>query len=324
MPYDNDGVISWELVAETINSELANVYGNLVNRTIAMSNKYFGGVVENKGVAEPVDEELKAVVKGAYAKVCKKVDEYRVADALAEVMAIFRRANKYIDETAPWVLARDEASRDRLATVLYNLSESIIIGSSMLDCFMPTLAGKVIAQLGAEKRPFDKLGEFGLLENGTKVTDKPEILFARLDVKEITEKVNKMYEDRKQKEQSAAPAPAQDKPEGVATLIDIAQFKQVSLRVGHILTAEKVEKADKLLKFSVQVGDEVRTIVSGIAKYYTPEEMVGKQVVVVANLKPAKLRGIESQGMLLCAVTTDGNVVLVSPEKSVPSGSEVC
>ena len=222
------------------------------------------------------------------------------------------------------MLARDEASRDRLATVLYNLSESIIIGSSMLDCFMPTLAGKVIAQLGAEKRPFDKLGEFGLLENGTKVTDKPEILFARLDVKEITEKVNKMYEDRKQKEQSAAPAPAQDKPEGVATLIDIAQFKQVSLRVGHILTAEKVEKADKLLKFSVQVGDEVRTIVSGIAKYYTPEEMVGKQVVVVANLKPAKLRGIESQGMLLCAVTTDGNVVLVSPEKSVPSGSEVC
>lgn len=324
MPYDNDGVISWELVAETINSELANVYGNLVNRTIAMSNKYFGGVVENKGVAESVDEELKAVVKGAYAKVCKKVDEYRVADALAEVMAIFRRANKYIDETAPWVLARDEASRDRLATVLYNLSESIIIGSSMLDCFMPTLAGKVIAQLGAEKRPFDKLGEFGLLANGTKVTDKPEILFARLDVKEITEKVNKMYEDRKQKEQSAAPAPAQDKPEGVATLIDIAQFKQVSLRVGHILTAEKVEKADKLLKFSVQVGDEVRTIVSGIAKYYTPEEMVGKQVVVVANLKPAKLRGIESQGMLLCAVTTDGNVVLVSPEKSVPSGSEVC
>lgn len=324
MPYDNDGVISWELVAETINSELANVYGNLVNRTIAMSNKYFGGVVENKGVAEPVDEELKSVVKGAYAKVCKKVDEYRVADALAEVMAIFRRANKYIDETAPWVLARDEASRDRLATVLYNLSESIIIGSSMLDCFMPTLAGKVIAQLGAEKRPFDKLGEFGLLENGTKVTDKPEILFARLDVKEITEKVNKMCEDRKQKEQSAAPAPAQDKPEGVATLIDIAQFKQVSLRVGHILTAEKVEKADKLLKFSVQVGDEVRTIVSGIAKYYTPEEMVGKQVVVVANLKPAKLRGIESQGMLLCAVTTDGNVVLVSPEKSVPSGSEVC
>lgn len=324
MPYDNDGVISWELVAETINSELANVYGNLVNRTIAMSNKYFGGVVENKGVAEPVDEELKAVVKGAYAKVCKKVDEYRVADALAEVMAIFRRANKYIDETAPWVLARDEASRDRLATVLYNLSESIIIGSSILDCFMPTLAGKVIAQLGAEKHPFDKLGEFGLLENGTKVTDKPEILFARLDVKEITEKVNKMYEDRKQKEQSAAPAPAQDKPEGVATLIDIAQFKQVSLRVGHILTAEKVEKADKLLKFSVQVGDEVRTIVSGIAKYYTPEEMVGKQVVVVANLKPAKLRGIESQGMLLCAVTADGNVVLVSPEKSVPSGSEVC
>lgn len=325
MPYDNDGVISWELVAETINSELANVYGNLVNRTIAMSNKYFGGVVENKGVAEPVDEELKAVVKGAYAKVCKKVDEYRVADALAEVMAIFRRANKYIDETAPWVLARDEASRDRLATVLYNLSESIIIGSSMLDCFMPTLAGKVIAQLGAEKCPFDKLGEFGLLANGTKVTDKPEILFARLDVKEITEKVNKMYEDRKQKEQAAAaPAPAQDKPEGVATLIDIAQFKQVSLRVGHILTAEKVEKADKLLKFSVQVGDEVRTIVSGIAKYYTPEEMVGKQVVVVANLKPAKLRGIESQGMLLCAVTADGNVVLVSPEKSVPSGSEVC
>ena len=329
MPFDNDGLIGWELVAETVNSDLANVYGNLASRTVAMSNKYFGGVVENKGVCEAVDEELKAVVTGAYAKVCKKVDEFRVADAVAEIMSIFRRANKYIDETAPWVLARDESKKDRLATVLYNLAESIVIGSSMLACCMPTLAGKVLAQFGATARPFDKLGEFGLLPDGTKVTDKPEILFARADVKEITEKVNAMYEERKS---AAAPAPqaapaapaAEEKPEGVATLIDIAQFKEIKLKVGHILTAEKVEKADKLLKFTVGMGDEVRTIVSGIAKYYTPEEMVGKQVVVVANLRPAKLRGIESQGMLLCAVSADGDVVLVSPEKAVPAGSEVC
>ena len=331
LPYDNDGLIGWELVTDTVNSELANVYGNLVNRTVAMSNKYFGGKVENKGVNEPVDDELKAVVTGAYERVAKRVDEFRVADAVSEIMTIFRRANKYIDETAPWVLARDEANSARLATVLYNLVESIVIGSSMLACCMPTAAAKALANCGAKARDFSKLGEFGLLGT-TQVASEPEILFRRFDAKEIAAQVEKMYEEKKAAEQPApaAPAaktesaPADKAPEGTTTFIDIAKFKEVTLRVGHILTAEKVEKADKLLKFTVEVGDEVRTIVSGIAKYYTPEEMVGKQVVVVANLKPAKLRGIESQGMLLCAVTAEGDVVIVSPEKTVPSGSEVC
>lgn len=329
LPYDNDGLISWELVTDTVNSDLANVYGNLVNRTIAMSNKYFGGRVENRHADEPVDEELKAVVTGAYGKVAKRVDEFRVADAVAEIMTVFRRANKYIDETAPWVLARDEAKRDRLATVLYNLTESIVIGSSMLACCMPEAAASAVRQCGAELRPFDRLGEFGLLPDGVKVAEKPEILFARLDVKEILEKAEKMYEERKTaapaekkadesqqpKEQKAAPA---ETPEGTVNLIDIGQFKTVSLRVGHILTAEKVEKADKLLKFCVDLGTEKRTIVSGIAKYYTPEEMVGKQVVVVANLRPAKLRGIESQGMLLCAVSATATSCWFRPKNPSP------
>ena len=337
MPYDNDGLISWEMVCDTVNSELANVYGNLVNRTVAMSNKYFGGVVENRGASEPVDEELKAVVTGAYSKVAKLVDAFRVADAVSEIMTVFRRANKYIDETAPWVLARDASAQDRLATVLYNLTESIIIGSSMLACCMPEAAKAAVKECGAELRPFDRLGEFGLLPNGTRVAERPEILFKRLDATEVVEKAEKMYEERKaalspESVKATEPAKADVKeekkdggaPEGTISMIDIAQFKTVSLRVGHILTAEKVEKADKLLKFTVDLGEEKRTIVSGIAKYYSPEEMVGKQVVVVANLKPAKLRGIESQGMLLCAVSADGDVVLVSPEKRVPAGSEVC
>ena len=336
VPYDNDGTVSWELVCDTVNSELANVYGNLVNRTVAMSNKYFGGEVRNAGAAEPVDDDLKAVVTGAYAKVAKLVDAFRVADAVGEIMTVFRRANKYIDETAPWVLARDESKRERLATVLYNLTESIVIGSSMLACCMPAAAEKAVRQCGAELRAFDRLGEFGLLPDGTRVAEKPEILFARLDTAEVVERAEKMYEERKaakaDKEAKAMEEKKEEKkeeqkasaPEGTVSMIDIAQFKTVSLRVGHILTAEKVEKADKLLKFTVDLGTEQRTIVSGIAKYYTPEEMVGKQVVVVANLKPAKLRGIESQGMLLCAVSADGDVVLVSPEKRVPAGSEVC
>ena len=336
VPYDNDGTVSWELVCDTVNSELANVYGNLVNRTVAMSNKYFGGEVRNAGAAEPVDDDLKAVVTGAYEKVAKLVDAFRVADAVGEIMTVFRRANKYIDETAPWVLARDESKRERLATVLYNLTESIVIGSSMLACCMPAAAEKAVRQCGAELRAFDRLGEFGLLPDGTRVAEKPEILFARLDTAEVVERAEKMYEERKaakaDKEAKAMEEKKEEKkeeqkasaPEGTVSMIDIAQFKTVSLRVGHILTAEKVEKADKLLKFTVDLGTEQRTIVSGIAKYYTPEEMVGKQVVVVANLKPAKLRGIESQGMLLCAVSADGDVVLVSPEKRVPAGSEVC
>ena len=337
VPYDNDGTVSWELVCDTVNSELANVYGNLVNRTVAMSNKYFGGEVSNAGAAEPVDDDLKAVATGAYEKVAKLVDAFRVADAVGEIMTVFRRANKYIDETAPWVLARDESKRERLATVLYNLTESIVIGSSMLACCMPAAAEKAVRQCGAALRPFDRLGEFGLLPDGVKVAEKPEILFARLDTAEVVERAEKMYEERRAEKPAEEAKPVEEKkeekkevqkenaaPEGTVNMIDIAQFKTVSLRVGHILTAEKVEKADKLLKFTVDLGTEQRTIVSGIAKYYTPEEMVGKQVVVVANLKPAKLRGIESQGMLLCAVSADGDVVLVSPEKRVPAGSEVC
>jgi methionyl-tRNA synthetase len=316
MPYDNDGIINWDIVTETVNGELANVYGNLVSRTIAMSNKYFGGVLEDKGVVEPVDDELKAVVTGAYKKVADKIDAYKVADALGEIFTLFRRANKYIDETMPWALAKDETKKDRLATVLYNLSEAIIIGTTLLESFMPETAEKVYKEFNTTARDFDRLGEFGLLSNGTKVTDAPEILFKRLDAKEISEKVNAMYEARKPKETK--------KPENVVEIseIGIEDFMKVQLRVGEIVEAEKVKKANKLLKFSVKIGDETRTIVSGIAKYYTPEEMVGKQVVVVSNLKPAKLCGIESQGMLLCACTDD-ELTLVTPEKRMPTGATV-
>ena len=326
VPYDNDGNVSWEMVNETVNSELANVYGNLVNRTVAMTNQYLGGILRDGGVREPVDDELKAVATAAYEKVREKTDAFKVADAVQEIMAVFRRANKYIDETMPWVLARDESKRERLSTVLYNLAETIVIGSSLLWCAMPEAAEKAAAELGGSLRDFDKLGEFGLLPAGTRVSDKPEILFGRMKQKDMEEKVEKLYAAAKAEAPAAsAAAPAAPAaPEGTVSLIDIAKFKEVSLRVGHILTAEKVEKADKLLKFTVDTGSEVRTIVSGIAKFYTPEEMVGKQVVVVANLKPAKLRGIESQGMLLCAVTAEGDVVIVSPEKPVPAGSEVC
>ena len=326
VPYDNDGNVSWEMVNETVNSELANVYGNLVNRTVAMTNQYLGGILRDGGVHEPVDDELKAVATAAYEKVREKTDAFKVADAVQEIMAVFRRANKYIDETMPWVLARDESKRERLSTVLYNLAETIVIGSSLLWCAMPEAAEKAAAELGGSLRNFDKLGEFGLLPDGTRVSDKPEILFGRMKQKDMEEKVEKLYAAAKAAAPAApAAAPAAPAaPEGTVSLIDIAKFKEVSLRVGHILTAEKVEKADKLLKFTVDTGSEVRTIVSGIAKFYTPEEMVGKQVVVVANLKPAKLRGIESQGMLLCAVTAEGDVVIVSPEKPVPAGSEVC
>ena len=319
MPYDNDGVISWDMVTETINSELANVYGNLVSRTIAMSNKYFGGVLENRGVTEPVDDELKAVVTGAYKKVAEKIDNYRVADALSDVFTIFRRANKYIDETMPWALAKDEDKQDRLATVLYNLAESIIIGTSLLESFMPDTAKKVCAEFGVESRAFADLDKFGLIKNGTKVTETPEILFKRLDPKEINEKVNAMYEARKPKEVKKP-----EKAENVVAIseIGIEDFMKVQLRVGEIVEAEKVPKANKLLKFAVKIGDETRTIVSGIAKFYNPDEMIGKQVVVVSNLKPAKLCGIESQGMLLCACTDD-EIVLVTPEKKMPSGATV-
>lgn len=329
MPYDNDGLISWEMVCDTVNSELANVYGNLVKRTIAMTNKYFDGIVADKGASEAVDDDLKAVVTGAYAKVTAKIDAYKIADALAEIMAIFRRANKYIDETAPWVLAKDEDKKDRLSTVLYNLTEAIIIGSSMLTCFMPTLASKVLAQCGAECRDFADLTKFGLLANGTKVDENPETLFARLDVKEITEKVNKMYEERKAKSEKKEEKKVEKKEEAKTeqeqpSEITIDDFAKIQLKVGTVLKCEKVPKADKLLCSQIDLGEErPRTIVSGIAKWYTPEQMVGKQVVVVANLKPVKLRGILSEGMVLCASDEEGNLCLVSPETAMKSGCEI-
>ena len=339
MPFDNDGVISWDLVMDTINSELVNVYGNLVQRTIAMSNKYFGGVVSDKGVSRPVDDELKSIAKAARDKVFADIDAYRSADALSDIFTVLRRANKYIDETMPWVLAKDESQKDRLATVLYNLTETIVICASLLSPFMPSTSQKVVSQCGAELRSFDDLDKFGLLANGTKVAEAPEHLFARIDVEKVKKDLlAKGIVKADKPEEEAKPQPKQEskqekKEEKAAeNIVDISEitiddFAKIQLRVGKILTAEKVEKADKLLKFSVQIGSETRTIVSGIAKYYTPEEMIGKNVVVVYNLKPAKLRGIESQGMLLCACfkKEDGSeeVVLVSPEKPVESGSVV-
>ena len=337
MPFDNDGLIGWDMVVDVINSELVNVYGNLVQRTVAMTNKYFGGVVCDKGVKEDVDEDLKAVVTAARDKVFGAIDAYRTADALDEIFSVLRRANKYIDETMPWVLAKDETKQDRLATVLYNLTETIVICASLLSPFMPSTSKKVVAQCGASIREFDDLDKFGLLESGTKVDENPQHLFSRIDgekvkkellakglIKEEVEEEPK--QDKKVKKQEK---PAENKAENVVQIseIGIEDFAKVALRVGTIVAAEKVEKADKLLKFSVQIGSETRTIVSGIAKFYTPEEMVGKNVVVVFNLKPAKLRGIESQGMLLCACEQDENgqerIVLVTPEKPVKNGSTV-
>lgn len=337
MPFDNDGLIGWDMVIDVINSELVNVYGNLVQRTVAMTNKYFGGVVCDKGVKEAVDDDLKAVATAARDKVFKYIDTYRTADALGEIFTVLRRANKYIDETMPWVLAKDDTKQDRLATVLYNLTETIVICASMLYPFMPSTSQKVAEQCGTTLRDFNDLDKFGLLANGTKVAENPQHLFARIDadkvkkellakglIKEETEQQPEPKQEKKAQEKKT-----EKKVENVVDIneITIDDFAKIALRVGKIVTAEKVEKADKLLKFSVQIGEETRTIVSGIAKFYTPEEMVGKNVVVVYNLKPAKLRGIESQGMLLCACEKDENeeerIVLVTPEKPVKSGSTV-
>jgi len=337
MPFDNDGIINWDIVIDTINSELVNVYGNLVQRTVAMTNKYFGGIVEDKGVQEAVDEELKSAVKALRDKVFAKLDTYHVADALGEIFTVVRRANKYIDETMPWALAKDDTQQDRLETVLFNLTETIIIVSSLLFPFMPETAKKAVEECGATLREYDDLDKFGLLANGTKVAEKPEYLFTRLDATKIKAELLKRgilkEETEEEKVEETKQVKAEQKPEikeekaNVVDIITIDDFMKIKLRVGEIVEAEKVEKADKLLKFSVKIGEETRTIVSGIAKYYTPEEMLGKKVVVVFNLKPAKLRGIESAGMLLCACYTkeDGTeeVVLVSPEKPVPSGSVV-
>ena len=317
MPFDNDGVIGWGLVTDKINSDLANVFGNLVNRTVAMSNKYFGGVVENKHVCADVDDDLKQTVVSAYKKVAAKMDEFKTADALDEVFKVFRRANKYIDETTPWALAKDPANADRLKTVLYNLTETIVIGASLLAPFMPEKAEKAAELVGTKLRDFDSVEEFGLTKDGTKVSDKPEFLFSRLDADEVMEKVEviqQKYSVEPKEEYVEVPK---------ADEITIDDFAKIQLSVGKVLTAEKVEKADKLLKMTVKVGQTDRTIVSGIAKWYKPEEMVGKEVVVVSNLKPAKLRGIMSEGMILCADDGKGNLCVVSPEKTMLSGSEV-
>ena len=326
MPFDNDGVITWELMVERMNSDLANTLGNLVNRTVSMSNKYFDGVVNNAGVIEPVDRELREAAVSAAEKASAKMDELRVADAMTEIFNLFKRCNKYIDETMPWALAKDENRKDRLATVLYNLVESISIGASLLEPFMPETAEKILAQLGARKRSLEVMNMFGLYQSGNKVTDKPEILFARLDVNEVLEKVEA---------KKAADAAAQAEPETTeeaADVIDIEpkaeitfdDFEKLQFQVGEIIACEAVKKSKKLLCSQVRVGSQVKQIVSGIKAHYTPEEMVGKKVMVVVNLKPAKLAGILSEGMLLCAEDAEGNLALMTPEKDMPAGAEIC
>ena len=321
MPYDNDGVINWDIVTDTVNSDLANVYGNLVSRTIAMTNKYFGGVLKNEKVNEPVDEELISVATGAYKKVAALTDGYRVADALAEVMNVFRRANKYVDETTPWILAKDEGKKGRLATVLYNLSEAILIGTGLISAFLPETAEKVYKEFGVKGRTAEQLQTFGLLPDGTVVTATPEILFARLDPKAISEKVAEMTNPKTEEKSQNNQPKSEDinmKPE-----ISIDEFDKIELKIGKILTAEKVEKSKKLLHFTVDTGDRVRSIVSGVAKFFTPEEMVGKEVVVVANLKAATLGGVLSEGMILFGEDENGLVTITPGREAVP-GSVVC
>ena len=324
MPFENDGVITWELMVERLNSELANTLGNLVNRTISMSNKYFGGEVKNTNVCEPVDEELKAVVLGTKAKVAAKMEELRVADAITEIFTLFKRCNKYIDETMPWALAKEEDKQDRLATVLYNLVEGICIGASLLESFMPETTGKILTQLNAPKREYEELETFGLYPSGNKVTEKPEILFARLDVKEVLEKVEAMKEEEKTEEA------AEEKEE--APVIDIEakeevtfdDFMKMQFQVGEIIACEEVKKSKKLLCSQVKIGSQVKQIVSGIKSNYKPEDMVGKKVMVLVNLKPAKLAGIVSEGMILCAEGFDGELALMTPDKDMPAGAEIC
>ena len=326
MPFENDGVISWELMVERMNSDLANILGNLVNRTISMSNKYFGGVVENKGAAEAVDEDLKAVVLDEVKKVDAKMAQLRVADAITEIFGIFRRCNKYIDETTPWTLAKDEAKKDRLATVLYNLTEAITIGASLLEPFMPETSEKILAQLNTRKRELTEMDTFGLYPSGNKVTDKPEILFARMDIKEVMAKVEEMHaaaaaETAKPAEEAAEEDGIDLEPKAEITYDD---FAKLQFQIGEIVKCEAVPKSKKLLCSQVKIGTKTRQIVSGIKAHYSPEEMVGKKVMVVTNLKPAKLAGVVSEGMILCAEDADGNLSLMVPEKKMPAGAEIC
>ena len=344
MPFENDGVITWELLVERMNSELANTLGNLVNRTISMSNKYFGGVVNNTGVTEEVDEDLKKFVLGTMAKVDAKMEELRVADAMTEIFNLFKRCNKYIDETMPWALAKDEAKKERLETVLYNLVESILIGAELLESFMPETAERIRKQLNAQPRGKESLNTFGLYPSGSKVTETPEILFARLDVKEVMEKVEEIRAKQKAMAEAEAAANgngadnakaaangAKDSSASEEAGVDVEKAQEITiddffktqLRIGQIIKCENVEKSKKLLCSQVKMGSEVRQIVSGLRPYYTAEEMVGKKVVVVANLKPAKLAGVLSEGMLLCAEDAEGKPVLLTAEKDVPNGVSI-
>ena len=328
MPFENDGVITWELLVERMNSDLANTLGNLVNRTISMSNKYFGGVVTKTGAAEEVDDDLKAVVTATKAKVAAKMEELRVADAMTEIFGLFKRCNKYIDETMPWALAKDEAKKDRLEEVLYNLVESITIGACLLESFMPETTEKILAQLNAEKRSYEELDQFGLYVSGNKVTDQPQILFQRLDVKEVMEKVEVIQV----KQKAAMAAASQEEEKEEEAVIDLEpkeeitfeDFGKMQFQVGEIISCEPVKKSKKLLCFQVKVGSQVRQIVSGIKAYYKPEDTIGMKVMVLTNLKPAKLAGMMSEGMLLCAEDTEGNVCLMTPEKAMPAGAEIC
>ena len=328
MPFENDGVITWELLVERMNSDLANTLGNLVNRTISMSNKYFGGVVTKTGAAEEVDDDLKAVVTATKAKVAAKMEELRVADAMTEIFGLFKRCNKYIDETMPWALAKDEAKKDRLEEVLYNLVESITIGACLLESFMPETTEKVLAQLNAEKRSYEELDQFGLYTSGNQVTDQPQILFQRLDVKEVMEKVEVIQ--AKQKAAMAAAKEEEEKAEEAVVDVEpkeeitFEDFGKMQFQVGEIISCEPVKKSKKLLCFQVKVGSQTRQIVSGIKAYYKPEDTIGMKVMVLTNLKPAKLAGMMSEGMLLCAEDAEGNVCLMTPEKAMPAGAEIC
>ncbi|MDE7326708.1 MAG: methionine--tRNA ligase [Lachnospiraceae bacterium] len=353
MPFDNDGAVSWELMAERINSDLANTLGNLVNRTISMSNKYFGGVVEDAGVLEEVDADLKTIATGTIDHVAEKMKELRVADAITEIFSLFKRCNKYIDETMPWALAKDETKQGRLKTVLYNLVESISIGAVLLEPFMPETTEKILSQLNSKKRSFEECKDFGGYPSGRKVTETPEILFARLDMKEVQEKALKVAEAQKAEaaaEEAAGRAGASASGLGnvtsndtagrdgsntsdtVQNLIDVKpkpeitydDFAKLQFQVGEIIACEEVKKSKKLLCSQVRIGSQVKQIVSGIKAHYSAQEMVGKKVMVLVNLKPATLAGVVSEGMLLCAEDENGELALLVPEKGMPAGAEIC
>ena len=328
MPFDNDGSITWELMVERMNSDLANILGNLVNRTISMNNKYFGGVISNPGVNEPVDDDLKAVALAMHEKVDAKMEKLRVADAITEVFTLLRRCNRYIDETEPWKLAKDETKQDRLATVLYNLMEGIRMAAVALAAYLPDTSARILDMLGTQERDYLKLDQFGLLETGGKVVEKPEILFARVDIKELMEKVEADKAANAQAQSAAAPAEEAETEEGIdiepKAEITFDDFEKLQFQVGEIIACEAVKKSKKLLCSQVKIGNQVRQIVSGIRKHYSPEEMVGKKVMVVTNLKPATLAGVKSEGMILCAEDADGNLSLMVPEKKMPAGAEIC